>query len=672
MRHARLLPATPAKLAALLVIATALPCLAAPTPARAADGGLVVLAETRYQVLPEESKVRITIDAVATSFEPDEPDARVFYSGITFAVQPGASNVSATAEGGPIAARIIAETEDYTTFEVTFGRQVFFGESYAYTVTFDLVDAGGAGNRDLRISRTVLAFPVWAFGTTGEPGSGVRVEMPEGYATDVQGAEMIPTQAAGGGTILSARPDDPFAFFAYISADRPGAFVGTTVSLAVGEVTASVLVQAWDDDPEWGQRMAELMTDGLPTLQSLIGIDYPVVGRLIVEEAATSHLGEYAGIYNDATNTIQVRYDADAYVALHEAAHIWFNGDLFQDRWINEAWAEFYGVRAGERIGASGETYQLTDELLDARIPLNEWGAIGIESPDVEDFAYAATYELAGLIVERTDLEELQSVWRAADAREAAYQPVHGEEPTTALAADQPDWQRLLDLLEERTGADYADLWATWVVNQEQRPLLDERAEARSLYVEIVAEAVAWELPEAIRSQMGAWTFDQATEQLGLAEAVLVERERIEQRAAALDLEAPATLRTTFEGDAGLTAAAEEASLELDVLELIGAATEVVADESSLLERIGLLGDDPSANLASARDAFEEGDMAEANAEADAATAARGAASALGRDRVVLAGAGLLGLNGAALAASSVRRGRRRRAFSRRGQMEPR
>jgi hypothetical protein len=650
-----------------------LPWLVAPMPARAADGGLVVLAQTRYEVVPEESRVRITIDAVATSFEPDEPDARVFYSGITFAVQPGASNVAATAGGGSLAADIVGQSDDYTTIEVTFGRRVFFGESYAYAVSFDLVDEGGAGNRDVRISRSVVAFPVWAFGTTGEAGSSVRVEMPEGYAPDVQGGEMSRTQAAGGGTVLSARPDDPFAFFAYISADRPGAFVGTTLSLPVGEVTASILIRAWDDDPDWGLRLTGVMTDGLPTLQSLIGVAYPVVGRLIVEEAATSRLGEYAGIYNDATNTIQVRYDADAFVALHEAAHIWFNGDLFRERWINEAWAEFYGVSAGERIGASGETYHLSEELLDARIPLNDWGAIGIESPDVEDFAYAATYELAGLIVERTDLVELQSVWRAADAREAAYQPVHADQRIIGVAASQPDWQRLLDLLEERTGAGYVDLWETWVVNQEQQPLLGERSDARLLYVEIVDEAGAWELPGSIRSQLGAWSFDEATEELELARAVLVQRDRIEDGAAALDLEAPTALRSAFEGGDGLAAAAEEANLELDVLDLIGSTENRVADAPSALERIGLLGSDPAADLAAARDAFEAGDMAVANREAGAATAARGAAGALGRDRVVLAGAALLGLNGAALAASSVRRGRRgRRALANPGPGQPR
>lgn len=659
-RHARLRLHKLALLpAALLAAAAALPWLVAPLPARGAEGGLVVLAETRYEVLPEESRVRVTIDAVATSFEPDEPDAQVFYSGITFAVQPGASTVAARADGSPLAAGIVEERDDYTAVEVTFGRRVFFGQSYAYSISFDLVDEGGTGHRDLRISRSVVAFPVWAFGTTGEVGSSVRVEMPAGYAPSVQGAVMSRTQTAQGGTVLSAQPEDPFAFFAYVSAERPGAFVGSTVGLRVGSESASLLIRAWEDDPGWGARMAELMTDGLPALQSLIGVDYPVVGRLTVEEAATSRLGEYAGIYNDMTNTIRVRYDADAFVALHEAAHIWFNGELFRDRWINEAWAEFYGVSAGQRIGASGDIYELSNELLEARIPLNDWGAVGAEGRDVEYFAYAATYELAGLIAERTDLVGLQAVWQAAAAREAAYQPVHAEERTTRVAAVQPDWQRLLDLLEERTGVTYTDLWETWVVNPQQQPLLGERGEARALYVEIVDEAGAWELPASIRSQMDAWSFDAARGELNLAADVLVQRDRVAHRAAELQLEPPGSLRSAFEGDDGLAAAAQEATLELNVLDLLAGADLRLADEPSVLERIGLLGSDPSADLATARDAFEAGDLVAAGEEAGAAAAARATAAALGRDRVVIGGAALLGLNGVALAASSVRRGRR-------------
>ncbi|HYM52574.1 MAG TPA: hypothetical protein VEW45_03710, partial [Candidatus Dormibacteraeota bacterium] len=515
---------------------------------------------------------------------------------------------------------------------------------------------GGAGNRDVRITRSVIAFPVWAFGTEDETGGSVRVELPAGYASSVQGDQMARSQLADGGTVLSAQPGDPFAFFAYISADRPGAFVGTRLSVAVGGQTAMLLIRAWEDDPDWGERTAELMTDGLPALQSLIGLDYPVVGQLSVSEAATSRLGEYAGIFNPTTNSIQVRYDADAFVALHEAAHIWFNGDLFRDRWINEAWAEYYAITAGEEIGVSGFTYELDDELLNARIPLNDWGGVGVESLEVEDFAYAASYELAGMIADRTDLDGLHAVWQAADTRQAPYQPLHATRPTIAVAATQPDWQRLLDLLEERTDASYADLWATWVVNDDELPLLEERASARQRYRDTVDDAGAWDLPESIRSKMGYWAFDLAVGEMDAAAEVLAQRSRIERGADALDLMPPTALQSAFEGRDGMETAAREAAQELEALDAIALTAAQLDDEPSPLEMVGLLGSDLAAGLAAARDSFESGDAEAAEAGARAATVARDAADNVGRERVVLGGAALLGINGLALAAASVRR----------------
>src|SRR4029077_2625324 len=100
----------------------------------------------------------------------------------------------------------------------------------------------------------------------------------------------------------------------------------------------SVSVSHWPDGPRSGTSMAGLIDDGLPALQRLIGLPYDAPGTLVIEEAATSRLGDYAGIYNKLSGIIRVRYDADAYVGLHEAAHIWFNGDLFRDRWIDEAY----------------------------------------------------------------------------------------------------------------------------------------------------------------------------------------------------------------------------------------------------------------------------------------------------------------------------------------------
>ena len=190
--------------------------VAAPPPATAADGGLVVVAQTRYQVLPADHRVHVTIDAVATSLEPDTPQGQVYYSGITFAVPAGATNVAACSGGQHIGARAQSTDDDFTLIEVTFGRGVFFRQSYPYTVSFDLVDPGGAGTRDLRIGSSLAAFPVWAFGTQGEPGGSVRVELPEGYTPDVQGSEMAEGELPDGGLLLTAEPADPFAFFAYV------------------------------------------------------------------------------------------------------------------------------------------------------------------------------------------------------------------------------------------------------------------------------------------------------------------------------------------------------------------------------------------------------------------------------------------------------------------------
>src|SRR5207247_1948093 len=147
---------------------------------------------------------------------------------------------------------------------------------------------------------------------------------------------------------------DPATFFAYVTAERPGAFreTFTTVRLAEGPVT--VLIRAWDDDPDWGARIKTIESKGLPVLSELIGLGYEVHGQLRVEEAAGSRLGDYARVYNPVTETIDVRYDADGYTALHETAHTWFNENLFTGRWVSEAWAEYYGVEAGKRIGTDG------------------------------------------------------------------------------------------------------------------------------------------------------------------------------------------------------------------------------------------------------------------------------------------------------------------------------
>jgi hypothetical protein len=628
-------------------------------PAHAAAGGLAIVADSSYSVIPEQARVHVAVEAVATSFEPNRPGALVYYASATLAVQPGASNVAASSNGRAIGANITQSNADFTIIDVSFSRRVFYQQSYRFTLSFDLVDTGGPGSRDLRIGHSLVAFPVWAIGSENEPGSSVRVALPPGFTPSVQGGPMTSRQVDDG-TLLTASPDDPYSFFAYVSADRPGAFMAREVELRMPGPDAELVIKAWDDDPQWGRRMRNLLGQGLPALRDLIGLPYPALQPVSVEEAATSRLGEYAGIYDALESVIRVRYDADSYVALHEAAHIWFNAALFDERWINEAWAEFYGVAAGTRIGSHGLTYQLTDDLRAVAIPLHDWGAIGVESPEIEDFGYAATYELAGLIADRATMEGLRRVWRAADGRQLAYQPLHASgPPTIGVPPGLQDWQRLLDLLEERSGGDFEDLWSTWVVSDADQGSLDERADARERYAEVVGAAGSWELPEQIRLDLAAWDFPVAERELDAANAVLSQRESIADEASALDLEPPNTLQATFERREGLDAAAGEAADELGALTAIEATEDRLDDPVTPIESIGLLGSDPASDLANARDAFEGGEMDEVTAAARRAVAARDGADALGRERVILGGSGLLALEALVLLGASLRRARR-------------
>jgi hypothetical protein len=651
----------PLAAAAALVLLAILPAALPGRLVLAADRGLVLVAQTRYEALPEEQRVHVTIEAVATSYTPNPVDGLAYYPSATFAVQAGATNVAASSGGQPLAVALDASDPDFVGVTVTFADGVFFEESYPYRVTFDLPDPGGTADRNLRISPSIVAFPIWAFGSSGEAGGSVTVILPAGFRPTVQGETLEASIGPDGEIVLATTSlPDPFDFFAYLSADRSGAFTDTQLTVVVGEQSAPLRVRAWQDDPEWGTAMTTLMTDGLPALQRLIGLPYDAPGTLVIEEAATSRLGDYAGIYNRLTGIIRVRYDADAYVGLHEAAHIWFNGDLFVDLWIGEAYAEFYGVQAAQAIGASGDPFDLTDDLLADRIPLNDWGEIGAVEIGVEEYAYAASYHLALLIFGRTDTAGLQAVWQGANDSEMAYQPASAEgDPEVGVDPGIEGWQQLLDLLDERAGASFDDLWSDWVVNDDEQRQMEERAVARDQYASVVEDAGPWNLPKDLRDAMGAWQFDEAEEDMALAVDVLDARDEIEADAGQLGLTPPSELQELFEREGGLKAAKAEADLQVEVLDDLAITTDRLAEKETLLESIGLLGADPAADLEAARVAFEADRLDVAARDADRALAERTGAAEAGQTRVLVAGGGVLVLSGATVVGVRIRRRRR-------------
>ena len=642
-----------------LQVLVALPFVAR-TPVLAATPDLTLVTSARYVVQPEHARVRVVVDIVATNHKSETVTRRYFFQDAYLAVLPGTSAFTVTAPGAKPTVSVKTRTKDYTLLAIAFGKRVYSGSSLNLRLAFDLKDPGGSPTRDVRVGTTLVTFPVWAFATNSTSGSTVSVTFPAGYVPQLElGQFPPPTTASGGQITYRTQPlADPLSFSAYFVAERPAAYVETTSSATVGQSQIALTLRAWPEDAAWARRTGSLFATSLGQLSTAIGLPIPTA-HLTVEEAASRTIGGYAGLFDPALATVRVAYSAGPFVALHEAAHAWFNGRFLADRWANEAFASYYASQVAALVGVPQATDPLTPALEQSRIPLNAWGAVGQSSPVIDDYAYAASYELANSIASVAGgAQGLQPVWAAIAAHEAAYQPIHAGAPPE-LASAPPDWRSLLDLLEERTGRSFDDLWRTWVVRPEDAALLDERAAARADYLALVAAAGDWELPAAIRTALDGWRFEDARTLIATAQTVLAARPSLEQEATAAGVRLPDRLRTAFEGTAGPSGAAVELNIEHEVIAYIAAAGSAAAAPRDTLAAVGLMGTDPGALLADARAAFGAGNLDLASRDAAAVSDIYGSAEQTGRSRAISALAALA--SASFLVAALARQLRRRR-----------
>jgi hypothetical protein len=382
-------------------------------------------------------------------------------------------------------------------------------------------------------------------------------------------------------------------------------------------------------------------------------------GPLAIHEAVVRSTGGYAGVYDPATSQIEIAYAASDGVIIHELAHAWFNGRLVADKWAAEAFASYYAALAAREIGVDPASPQPPTAPGDWAIPLNAWGPAGSVPAESDAWAYAKSLALASTIATLAGPDAMHAVWAAAAGGIGAYQP---DATGTEAASGPPDWRGLLDLLEDKSGRSFSDLWLAAVARPTDVAALQDRAATRVAYQHAVVLAGDWRLPPIIRSAMRAWQFDLAREQLLGADALIARRDALEHSASAAGLHLPPTVRTDFEGDAGVAAASDEASAEQAVVDAIVAARGTAPTERGAGERliisVGLLGTDPAGDVDRAAAALTSGDLERGYALATGATEAWRGAAALGRSRIVSAALLLLAV---ALLAGLIRQRRRSR-----------
>jgi hypothetical protein len=603
----------------------------------AADSDLTLVTDAHYVVQPAQHRIRISVSATATNHKRDTRTRRFYFDRAYLAVQPGTKSFAVVSPKGA-KVRVARRTSQYTLLRVDFGRRLYSGKRLALRFRFDLPDPGGAATRPIRIGDAIAAFPIWAYASDGARGSSVSVVFPKDYAVTLERGSLQRTKLSDGRTMLrSGSIPKPTTFFAYVVGDRPGALADTAVDASIDGTRVPLTLRAWADDPAWTKRIGSLMRQGLPAMAGEIGQPWPWTEPIVIAEGTSRTADADAGRFDPAGQQIEIAYFADSYIALHSAAHSWFNGSVLADRWANEAFASFYAQRAMTKLKVKAPMPKLTDAVAKARVPLNAWGLTG-EDPVVDDYGYAASLGLAQKIAQRAGIDGLQKVWAAVEAGTLAYQsPVPREERPAAETADAaPDWRGFLDVLEEQTGKPFDDLWRDWVVRPEEAALLDARAATRDSYARTLALAGDWAIPATAREAMRAWQFDAAERILSDTRTVIAQREALEAAASHSGLEVPPTMRTLFETEGSLTEASQEAGRELAIISTLDSVAKGRPPADDPITNLGLIGAHPERSLAEARAAFEEGRLDDATAAAQAAVTGWDGAWAEGRRRLLV------------------------------------
>jgi hypothetical protein len=569
-----------------------------------------------YAVAPDERLVSVSVEVTFENTTPDPAGQFSLFEVVDLALQPGASEVSAADGEGELRVDM-AHRDGFLLASVHPRQGVRYQEQATFSVDYELADGAAV---DLRIRPSLVAFPVWSFGTGGS----VEVTLPDRYDVTVDGNDLEAERAGGSVVLASGHIEDPQAWLAHLLAVGPSSYTTLAAAVPLGSATVDLQVRAWADDEAWGNATLDLLSKALPLLEERIGLAYPQVGPLVVIES----VGGAGEGYDDGTDEgtqLQAGYDQPPFTLVHQAAHAWYADQLASDRWIREGFAS---LAAGEladelAIEPAYDPAARRAELDGSAFPLVSWGA-GESTPDQDAWAYAAAWDVAAQIADLVGPEGVQLAWRRIANDVGPYDPVSGEPPAVghpATPTTPADSRRLLDQLEAVSDADVAAVFATSIFDPDTTALLPARAEARAGLRELLDAADGWGAPEPVQVDLTAWRFDSAQQRISDARSWLTDRDALLAAAEETGLTVPQRLRDRYRTAGGGADAREELEAERAVVDRYREVLGRSNGERSILERLGLLGGPrPSALLSDANRLFAEGELRGA---AEAVAAAR-------------------------------------------------
>jgi hypothetical protein len=557
--------------------------------------------DAAYDVLPEDGRIDVTVDVAFTNTTPD-PDGRFsVFEEVLFAVQDGATAVTASDEEGEL--DVSVEDDDGVTVATVELRDEL---RYEDTATFDLrYELADSSDPRMRVRPSVVVFPAWGFGTASE----VRVTIPAGYEIRVDGDPMT----EDGGSLVSGPIPDPSRWLALVTAVQPSEFTNYDATVPLDGGTADLRVRAFADDEPWGERTLGLVTDALPLIEEAVGLPYPRIGQLVLTESVTADVSGF-GEQPSGGNELLIAFDQPPFTALHQVSHVWLSPELIETRWLREGLATSVAAEVAAQLDVDVpfDPAEQVVERADAAFPLDGWSADA--GPDGEAYGYAASWAFIDALEEEVGADAVRTVLARVAAGMGPYQASDVEPtplPDGVAAPPVPLTTRsFLDHLETVSGQDLAERFASQVLSEADVALLPARAEARAAFAELVLAAESWGAPDPVLGAMAAWQFPDATAQIEEAATWLAERDALLDEMQDVGLSAPDRLQQAYRSYGGGPEAIAELEAERAVVEAYAATAEEVNAERSFLERVGLIGGaDPEAELSVANGRFADGDL---------------------------------------------------------------
>ena len=570
-----------------------------------ANNGMTETGTTTYEVVPSKAVIKVTVQVSIYNGSPSQvkPNGVYYYywNKTAIGVEKQAGAVSVASDAGPVYQAEKSLDRSYRYLELTYPN-VYYGQTRVVTATYTIPAAPHAAGG----FRAGKAYASLCAMGNGLDGGTVSVVIPNGFTFhNDAGGNMSPGRvSAGKQAYTSGSLAAPYKFWTCVDARQEASLVHTPVT--AGSQTFDI--QAWPEDPAWSTSVGADITTDVPALEALTGLKMPG-GTVAILEAGDQQLGEYGGLYNSATSTAQIPETIQKDTVAHELSHIWFNRNLFADKWMSEGLAGFSEQAAGK--GDSTSCAEPGAYPGTGSPNLNLWQLLNNNSTTQDDqvssYQYEASCHIFTALAADMGPANLKLVLKAAYADQMAYGDTTADEklPGASLPLSS---RELLDLIDERgmvpAGEDLntaQTLLARFGIFD--AATLSDRSTARAVYHSLVSTARNWKLPPAVRQPMANWAFSAAETAMGMAKQVLDSRDSIGKLLPNLSLDGT-LLQKQFEAattQADLDNLLSLVKKEADAAVKVDQAAKLTSNSRSILESIGLLGADFQTPLTQAK-----------------------------------------------------------------------